>query len=106
VLDLRDRSVARGTEPNPSAPPLELPRNVSRVEIYLPLGSSDGAYGVRISGPGEEILFATTVVAHMQAGITSIGINVNLASARPGLYVLQLQKSGAAQWNSYPLRMR
>src|SRR5689334_6702413 len=38
VLDLRDRSISRGTEANPAEPPLEIGRTVSHVKIYLPLG--------------------------------------------------------------------
>src|SRR6202030_1858385 len=40
VIDLRNRSVPRGPESNPAEPPLEIGRNVSRLEVYLPLGSS------------------------------------------------------------------
>src|SRR5258707_10302483 len=58
VLDLRNRSIARGTEPNPAERPLEIARNVSHLEIYLPLGSSEGDYGIRISGPEGRVVFA------------------------------------------------
>jgi hypothetical protein len=105
VLDLRNRSAARGTEPNPADQPLEIARNVSRLEIYLPLGSSDGDYGIRISGPEEKILFATKGVAKMQEGITLLAVDVNLLSTSPGLYILQLQKAGSG-WNSYALKVR
>ncbi len=105
VLDLRSRSIARATEPNPAEPPLEIAHNVSRLEIYLPLGSGEGDYGVRIAAPGEKILFATRGIAHMQEGITSLTVDVNLSSASPGLYVLQLQKVGPG-WSSYPLTVR
>jgi hypothetical protein len=105
VLDLRGRSIARGTETNPAEPPLEIAHNVSRLEIYLPLGSSEGDYGVRIAAPGAKILFATTGIAHIHEGITSLTVDVNLSSASPGLYVLQLQKVGPG-WSSYPLTVR
>ena len=105
VLDLRNRSIARGTEPNPAEPPLEMARKVSHLDIYLPLGSADGDYGVRISGPGEKILFSTKGVANLKQGITSLAVNVNLSSASPGLYVLQFQK-GDSWWTSYPLRLK
>jgi hypothetical protein len=104
VLDLRSRSIPRGTETNPAEPPLEIGRNVAHLRIYLPLGSGDGDYGIRISGPGEKILFATRAVASIQEGIPSLAVDVNPSSLNPGLYVLQLQKSDSA-WNSYPLRV-
>ncbi len=104
VLDLRNRSIPRGTETNPAEPPLEIPRNVAHLKIYLPLGSSDGDYGIRISGPGEKILFATRAAASTEKGISSLAVDINLSSASPGLYLLQLQRSDSA-WNSYPLRV-
>jgi hypothetical protein len=105
VLDLRNRSVARGTEQNPSEPPLEIERKVSHLKIYLPLGSSDGEYRMRISGPKERILFATKGVAKLQQGITSLSVDINWASASPGLYTLQIQKADSG-WTPYPLRVR
>ncbi len=105
VLDLRNRSMPRGTEPNTAGPPLEIGRNVSQLKIYLPLGSSDGDYGVRILGPEEKILFVALAGARVQQGTTSLAVEINISSASPGLYVLQLQKAGS-EWTSYPLRVR
>jgi hypothetical protein len=105
VLDLRNRSVARGTEPLPTEPPLELGRNVSRLDIYLPLGSSEGSYDIRIASTKGEPLFVGRGVAKVETGITLLSLDVNLPSRKPGLYVLQLQKVGS-EWNSYPLRLR
>src|SRR5580700_9274900 len=42
VLDLRDRSRTRGGTSDPGERPLEITLPVSRLTIYLPLGSSDG----------------------------------------------------------------
>jgi len=106
VLDLRDRSIARGAEPNPGKPPLEISRRVSNLKIYLPLGSSDGQYGVRMLGSQDRVLFSTNGTASHQQGMISLSINMNLASANPDLYVLQLQKAGSDEWASYPLRVK
>src|SRR5215471_823037 len=105
ILDLRDRSISRGTEANPGEPPLEISRRVSHVKIYLPLGSSDGYYGVRISGSQDRVLFSTNGIASTQQGITSLVVDVNLSSASPGVYLLQLGKAGSG-WASYPLRVK
>ena len=102
---LRDRSIARGTEPNPVEAPLEISRQASYLKIYLPIGSSEGDYGVRVSGPEERILFATKGVASTQQGVTSLVVDVNLSSASPGLYFLQVRKGGSV-WTSYDLRLR
>ena len=39
VIDLRDRSMARGIEPPPTEPPMEIPRNASHLEIYPTFGN-------------------------------------------------------------------
>ena len=105
VVDLSNRSAVRGAGPVPAEPPLEIARNVSHLDIYLPLGSSDGSYDLRISTAKGEPLFAGKGVAKVQQGITSLPVDVDLSSASPGLYVLQLRKVGS-EWNSYPLRIR
>jgi len=105
VLDLRNRSVPRGPESNPAEPPLEIGRNVSRLEIYLPLGSGDGAYELSIRSHDGNSAFNGSGTAKVDEGITSLSAEINLSSASPGLYLLQLRKVGSA-WNSYPLQVR
>jgi len=97
--------MARGTEPLPTEPPLEVGHNVSRLEIYLPLGSSEGPYDLRVSNLNGEPLFTGAGIAKIQQGITSLSVEINLSTAKPGLYVLQLRRVGS-QWNSYALRIR
>src|SRR5215472_5227436 len=92
VLDLRDRSISRGTEPNPAEPPLEISHRVLHLKIYLPGGSTEGDYAIRISAPGQKIVLATEGTATKQERITSLAFDAKLASVSPGLYVLQLQR--------------
>ncbi len=105
VLDLRNRSVPRGTESNPAEPPLEIGRNVSRMEVYLPIGSADGVYELSIRSQEGRPVFTGSGMAKVKEGITSLSLDVNLSSASSGLYVLQLRKVGSV-WNSYPMRLR
>jgi len=105
VLDLRNRSVARGSEPVPTEPPLEIRRNVARMDIYLPLGSTEGAYEARIVTRSGESLLTTSAIAKLNDDITSVQVAVSLSSARPGRYILQVRKAGS-EWNSYPLVLR
>jgi hypothetical protein len=105
VLDLRNRSVARGTQPVPTEPPLEIRRTVSRFEIYLPIGSSEGPYDVRIVTPLGASLQTASGIAKLKDHITSLRVTVSLSSARPGPYILQIRKAGL-EWNSYPLLLR
>lgn len=105
VVDLRNHSMARGTEPLPSEPPLEISRSVSHLDIYLPFGSSDGPYDFRISTAREEVLRTGSGFAKVQEGITALPVDVNLSSVSPDLYILQIRKVGS-EWNSYSLRLR
>jgi hypothetical protein len=105
VLDLRNRSIPRGTEPNPAESPVEVNHAASHWNIYLPLGSSEGQYDIRIVTPSGEILFAAGGTAKLADQITSLQIPASLSSSRSGRYVLQIRKTGS-EWSSYPLLLR
>jgi len=105
VLDLRNRSVARGTEPNPEEQPLEVSRAATHWDIYLPLGSSEGQYEIRVATSSGELLVATSGTAKLKDDINSLQIVLSLASARPTRYVLKVRKIGS-EWSSYPLLLR
>jgi hypothetical protein len=105
VLDLRDRSVARGGEPTPGEQPLELSRRVKHLTVYLPLGSAEGPYELRIAITTGSATFTANGVASLKDGVTSIEAAVDLSSASSGRYVLQIRKPNS-EWNSYPLLLR
>jgi hypothetical protein len=105
VLDLRNRSLSRGGESNPIEPPLEVNRAVKHLTLFLPLGSPDGPYEIRITTTAGGVVFTTTDVASIKDGITSLENGVELSSASPGQYLLQVRRP-ASEWNSYPLILR
>ena len=105
VLDLRNRSVPRGGEPTPGEQPLEVSRGVKRLNVYLPLGSAEGPYELRIAPTGGSAIFTTNGVASLKDGVTSIEAIVDLSSASSGRYVLQIRRPNS-EWNSYPLLLR
>ena len=105
VLDLRNRAVPRGGEPTPGEQPLEVSREVKRLNIYLPLGSAEGPYEVRIAPTTGSAIFTTNGVASLKDGVTSIEAAVDLSSASSGRYVLQIRRPNS-EWNSYPLLLR
>jgi len=106
VVDLRDRSMARGTEPPPTEPPLEIPRNVSHLEIYLPLGSSDGPYDVRVTSVQGKPLVSGSGEAKLERGLTLLRVNLTMsAAARPGDYLLQIRRH-ASEWVSFSVQIR
>src|SRR5206468_4961169 len=63
VLDLRNRSVPRGSEANPGEQPLEVSRGVKHLNVYLPLGSAEGPYELRIAITTGSAIFTTNCFA-------------------------------------------
>jgi len=111
VLDLRNRSIPRGTEANPAEPPLEVNRAATSWNIYLPLGSNEGQYDIRIVTSSGELLFAAGGTAKLVNQTTSLQIPVSILALRSGRYVLQIRKTGSewnsgSEWDSYPLLLR
>jgi hypothetical protein len=105
VVDLRNRSIPRGTEPNPAEPPLEVNRAATSWNIYLPLGSSEGPYDVRVMTQSGESVMTASSTAKLADQITSLKLTVSLSSARPGRYTLQL-RGRDLEWNSYAMLLR
>ncbi len=105
VLDLRNRSVSRGTEPKPDEQPLEVNRRTSLLSVYLPLGSSEGTYDIRFVTHSGDSLLTTRGMAKLNKGITTLQAVVSLSSVPPGQYLLQIRKPGL-EWNSYSLVVR
>ena len=105
VLDLRNRSVARGTEPNPEVQPLEVSHSATHLNIDLPLGNIEGPYDVRFVTTSGESLLNAAGEARLNHGVTSLEIAARLSSSRPGRSVLQIRKAGS-EWNSYSIFLR
>ena len=97
--------MSRSPEPNPGEQPLELRRGFSQLNIYLPLGSPEGAYEVRIVTTSGDSLLNTGGTAQLNDGITTLQVRGNAFIARPGQYILQIRKP-PSEWNSYPLVLR
>jgi hypothetical protein len=105
VLDLRNRSIPRGGEPNPDEQPLEVSRGVKQLNVYLPLGSAEGPYEIRIATAAGRAVLATSGVASLKDGVTAIQAVVDLSSASSGRYLLQVRRPNS-EWNSYSLLLR
>jgi hypothetical protein len=105
VVDLRNRSIPRGTEPNPAEPPLEVSRAATSWNIYLPIGSSEGPYEVRILTSSGESVLTTSGLAQFKNEVTSLPVAVVPSSMGPGRYTLQVRKVDS-EWNSYILLLR
>jgi len=105
VLDLRNRSVPRGTEPNPVEPPLVVSRAAAHWNIFLPFGSDAGQYEIRLLAGSGELLVSTRADAKLTDGVAVILISVDLSSRSPGPCVLRLTRNGS-QESSYVVELR
>ena len=105
VLDLRNRSVPRGTEPNPVEPPLKVNRAAAHWNIFLPFGSDAALYDIRLLARSGELLVSTKADAKLTDGIAVIRMSVDLSSRSPGQYVLRLTRNGS-QESTYLVELR
>jgi hypothetical protein len=105
VLDLRNRSLPRGTEANPLEPPLVVSRAAAHWNIFLPFGSNDGPYDIRLLAGSGELLVSTKADAKLTEGVAAIQISVDLSSRSPGPCVLRLTRNGS-QESSYVVELR
>jgi hypothetical protein len=105
VLDLRERSVARGHDPSDAGQaPLEIPRTAKHLVLDLPIGSKEGPYDVGlITNTGDELLRATGM-AEMRDHITGLRVDIDLSSIRPGDYSLGVRQPNL-EWTRYPIRV-
>jgi len=105
VLDLRDRSVARGQSPAATGQaPLEIPRTAKHLVLDLPIGSKEGPYDVGLlTDTGDQLLRATGI-ADLRDHITGLRVDVDLSSIPPGTYSLGVRQP-SLEWTRYPIRV-
>ena len=105
IFDLRDRSLSRGIESPPPQPPLQATRRVSHINIYLPWGSPVERYDVRIVTPAGTAVATASAQATRKESITLLQVVVDLSSAPPGRYLLQVGRT-ESDWQSFPLLLQ
>ena len=105
VLDLRERSVARGQNPSDTGQaPLEIPRTAKHLVLELPIGSKEGPYDVGLlTDAGEELLRATGT-AELRDHIIRLRVDVDLSGIRPGTYSPRIRQP-SLEWTRYPARV-
>jgi hypothetical protein len=105
VLDLRERSVARGQgQSEADQTPLKLSRTTKHLVLDLPIGSKEGPYDVGLlTGTGDQILRATGM-AELHDHITDLRVDLDLSGVQAGAYSLGLRQAGL-EWTRYPIRV-
>ena len=105
VLDLRERSVARGQGASEAGQaPLAVPRTAKHLVLDLPIGSKEGPHDVGLlTETGDEIVRATGM-AQLHDHITTLRVDVDLGGVRPGAYSLAVRQPNL-EWTRYPVRV-
>ena len=105
VLDLRDRSVARGeNSPETKQLALEIPRTAKHLVIDLPIGSKEGSYDLALlNEAGDEVLRATGT-ATLQNQIVILRADIDIGNVSAGFYFLGVRQPGL-EWSRYPTRV-
>ena len=105
VLDLRDRSVARGQNPADTGRlPLEFPRTAKHLVLDLPIGSKEGIYEVALLNDTGDVLLQVTGTARMGDQIIILRADVDFGSVSSGSYLLGVRRPGL-EWIRFPARM-
>lgn len=103
-LDLRPLAVSRSEEQK-SATPLEVPHGRVNATILLPVGSSPGAYEVRILDHDLRVRASTTGSAEIRNYITTLEASLDTSGLDAGDYQFTLRREGG-EWQLFPLRVR
>ena len=105
VLDLRDRSVARGqSQADTGQSPLEIPRTAKHLVLDLPIGSKEGPYDVGLLTDTGDQLLHSTGIADLHDHITDLRVDIDLSQVRAGAYSLGVRQPGL-EWTRYPIRV-
>ncbi len=105
VLDLRERSVARGGNPADTKQlALEIQRTAKHLIIDLPIGSKEGSYDLTLlNEAGDEIVRATGT-ATLENQIVILRADIDIRNVSPGFYLLGVRQPGL-EWSRYPTRV-
>jgi multidrug efflux pump subunit AcrA (membrane-fusion protein) len=105
VLDLRERSVARGeNSADTKQLALEIPRTAKHLVIDLPIGSKEGNYDLALLNEAGDELSRATGIARLEDHIVTLRADIDIRNLNPGLYFLGLRQPGP-EWSRYPTRV-
>ena len=103
-LDLRPLAVTR-SEDQKSTKSLELPRGRVNATILLPVGSSPGAYEIRILDSDLSVRASAKGSAEIRNYVTTLEAPIDLRTVDAGDYQLTLRRE-SGEWQMFPLRVR
>jgi len=103
VLDLRKRGISRGVDSR-QVEALSLPKGRLKLSTYLPFGSEEGNYEVRISGQRDQVVTAKGRAA-MKNRINVLTVMIDTTAFEAGRYSLAIRETGWG-WFRYPLQVK
>ena len=105
VLDLRERSLARGENPTDAKEvALEIPRTAKHLIMDLPIGSKEGSYDLALLNEAGDEVSRATGRATLEDHIVILRADIDIRNLSPGLYFLGLRQLGP-EWSRYPIRV-
>jgi hypothetical protein len=105
VLDLRERSLARGENPNGTKEGgLEIPRTARHLIVDLPIGSKEGIYDLALLNEAGDEVSRATGTATLEDRVVILRADIDIRSLSPGLYFIGLRQLGP-EWTRYPTRV-
>jgi hypothetical protein len=99
-IDLASFSPTRGDEENLEKR-IHLPRRYLRLTLQMPLGMEPGEYLIQMRGPSGTVYFDAHAPGHIDAGTTSVEVDLDLAGATLGKSTLMIRPPGLS-WRRYP----
>jgi hypothetical protein len=100
-VDLASYSPSRGGAGDDSKKKVHLPQKLLRVDFILPLGMEPGDYEIRLQDSKGTVFVDKRALGHMNAGVTSVATEIDLASARRGSLTLMIRPHGM-DWRRFP----
>jgi hypothetical protein len=105
VLDLRERSLARGENPTDAKEvALEIPRTAKHLIMDLPIGSKEGSYDLALLNEAGDEVSRASGTATLEDHIVILRADIDIRNLSPGLYFLGLRQLGP-EWSRYPTRV-
>ena len=106
VLDLRNQAVTRGANSRPGKVIIPcIPRQRLDLSIYLPVGSDEGEYQIRLMNPASRVLLETRGTAKLLDGRTILRSKMDLTSVPIGNYRIAIRQ-GRWSWAYYSVQVQ
>jgi hypothetical protein len=100
-VDLASFSPTRGDSRDHSEKRVHLPQKLLRVDFILPLGLELGEYEIRLQDSKGTVFIDKRALGRMNDGVTSVTMDIDLASATRGSFTLLVRPPGM-DWRRFP----